>query len=146
MNGWIKKFADGSIETGSDDLVKRKLASWSKGRLDHLVEVELHQNGFEVTLEGTGEFWQSDDYDCDVGGLTSSLVMRRIQKKINKHDRFLGISGYGPYKNFRLFSYKINPREENIRRISEAMVGKWFTIEVNPQGQGAIFTFKENRI
>ena len=36
MNGWIKKFADGTEEVGTEQDIGRKLAHWSRCQLDNL--------------------------------------------------------------------------------------------------------------
>lgn len=146
MNGWIKRFADGQVEKGSDYDVQNKKASWSRGRLSHIVSTELHHNGHVIIIDGTGEFWQSDDLEAFVGiNHDYRLVTRRIQKKIEVADNWLLIDSVGKYKHFRLVSASMDMAVEYRRRL-DGLVGKWFTAEIDVATGRTTFDFKEERI
>ena len=89
MFGWVKHFADGSTERGEDRMVARRAASWSRGRLDNLVRVTLHQGTAQATIEGPGEYWQADTFEARIGVNEGILVQRMICKKLTEDDKFL---------------------------------------------------------
>ena len=88
--GWIKRFPDG-LEVGSDRDVSTKTASWTKGRLDNMIGAEVHYDGFHISMHGPGVYWESEDYEIEIGGKYSRPVSRRIQKKIDPIDSWVFI-------------------------------------------------------
>jgi hypothetical protein len=89
MNGWVKHFADGSKEEGFDHLVKARKASWSKGRLTDIVKVTMVHGYMEMSLTGTGEFWQSDTFEARVLVNEGQIVERTLYKRLHSQDRFI---------------------------------------------------------
>lgn len=88
-SGWTKRFSDGTIETGSDNEVKARKASWRKGRLEGLVAVDLCMNNRIVALQaGEGDWWQADDYVAPLvaGTVTGTLTARRTMRKLTEQD------------------------------------------------------------
>lgn len=87
MSYWIKLFADGTQEKGTDTLIARREASWSRGRLSSMIGVALAYAKKIVRIEGSGPYWQKDI-------ITSSynLPPRRIARQIGKkiHDEDIG--------------------------------------------------------
>ena len=81
MTGWIKNYADGSQCVGADEAVSSGRASWRKSPSQGIISVSLTVNGLTNTLEGPGEFWQSDGYESVFPG-GSKLIKRRIQKLV----------------------------------------------------------------
>lgn len=149
MNGWIKRFTDGTYEAGIDKDVEQKRASWSRGRLTEMTSVELYHDKHLLIIEGTGEFWQSDDYEIDLLESTPKLVKRRIQKKIKETDRFLMMSDKMPgYHYFSVQSSSmIRPTGTSCTvPIKEGTTGQWLTVEVDLLKSKVIFNFKESRI
>ena len=62
---WKKTLIDGSTETGTDSMIKNKLASWTKGRQD-IISVELSFVGKTIILqcppgEGEPDSWKQFD-------------------------------------------------------------------------------------
>ena len=146
MNGWVKKFTDGNTEVGSDYDVKNKKASWSRGRLSHITSVELHHNDSLIIIEGTGEFWQSDDLEARMMVNHSyNLVTRRIQKRIETTDNWLLIDSIGRYRHYRFLSHIIGVTGGYRRRL-DGLSGKWFTVEMDVAASTITFDFKEGRI
>ncbi len=147
MNGWIKKFADGTEEVGTDQDIGRKLASWSRGRLDNLTSVELRHNGSLVILEGSGEFWQSDDYEAVVYHNTSTLVTRRIQKKLHDADHIVMLNCLNGVHIYKIACTN-DPgfAQSNRRTIHPEHNGMWFTLELDVLKKQIIFDFKGERI
>jgi len=148
MNGWIKLFADGTKEIGSDELVQKGLASWSKGRLVNMVGVELHHDDRIVILEGTGKFWQSDDYMARMSqNGTSDLVTRRIQKLIYDDDAWMlidHVNQFSRYKIVNRITHGINGFISKRKILSQ--MGKWLTIEMDVKTGRTIFRFSDRRI
>jgi hypothetical protein len=146
MNGWIKKFADGTQEIGSDYDIRNKKASWRRGRLGDLVSVELHHNGTVIILDGIGEYWQSDDLEAHVlVNHDPNVVTRRIQKKIMDLDFWMKhISA----DNKHLYQFRTVPHGNGFahkRRIFDK-VGKWFTVELDVATNNVRFYFSEDKI
>ena len=147
MNGWVKRFSDNTSEVGSDPVVQRREASWSRGRLDDITSVELHDTGHVAILEGFGEFWQSDDYDVNIYQSKPQLITRRIQKKINTYDCFLLLGGLSDYKIYKIVGSK--PADMvgfgHIQPL-EPYKNQWLTVEMDVQTGKIMFDFKKDRI
>jgi hypothetical protein len=144
MNGWIKKFGDGTKEVGTDELVRAKRASWSRGRLSGMIGVELHHGASHVFLDGTGKFWQSDDYEVLLLEPTPTLKTRRLQKKIEPMDRFFcwdHVNG--------LHTFVIAHTAEGCwhhTHIERRHIDHWFTIELDVTTGQVTFSYQEQRI
>lgn len=123
-NGWVKYFANGKKELGYDQLVKERKASWSKGRLDNMIAVELHHNGTTIAIEGTGQFWQSDTMETDLFSLNTQFVKRTLSKKIHERDTGFTINN-GTVKFFALRAL-----EDNIFFTREEDIGKTFVLQI----------------
>lgn len=149
MNGWIKKFADGQTEVGTDRDVRRKRASWSRGRLSGMVGVSLQHEGTTVIIEGTGDFWQSDDLEVNFFEPTPSYITRRLQKKLTEDDRWLLITSApgGKYYKYEVLSL---PPVELVGRqmfpVKQGVAGKWLTLEIDARTKSVIFDYKDDRI
>lgn len=147
MNGWIKLFADGTDEIGSDEYISKKLASWSKGRLEDMTGVELHHNGTVVILEGTGSFWQSDDLIARMSqNGRSQLITRRIQKQIQDDDMWLLTDHCPNFYRYSVASYRNiqHPFSGKMRILAQR--GKWLTLELDVVTNNVIFSFQDRRI
>lgn len=88
-NGWVKFFADGTVETGFDEDVAKRKASWRHGRLANMVGAMLRNNRFLLALDtlSPAEFWQSDDYEFDMISGNHELVRRRISCNLGSTKR-----------------------------------------------------------
>jgi len=149
MNGWVKNFADGTSETGDDQDVNRRIASWRRGRLDKMIGAELHYNDMHIYLDGEGEYWQSDDYDVTVFEPTPVLATRRIQKKIHWKDNYLHSSSMLDFRAFSFTDYSQKWEMTGYDRrdkVPERAIGKWFTIEYDVKKKTVIYSYQENRI
>jgi hypothetical protein len=84
--GWVKHFADGTAEVGSDEAISAGKASWTRGRQNGIVAVSLSDGPVVVYLttdgDDPGKFWQSDDYEVTFGKTSPVLIKRRIQLKV----------------------------------------------------------------
>lgn len=82
-NGWIKVFNDGEIIAGPDC---EENTSWSRTRLNGLSRVDLFFHGARATIEGDGDYAQSDDYIVLLSGdkqQKPERLFRRLQLKLN---------------------------------------------------------------
>lgn len=131
MFGWVKHFADGTTERGDDSLVARRAASWSRGRLDSLVRVELHQGTIQATIEGLGEYWQADTYEARIGVNEGVLVQRMICKKLTEDDKFLIHSRPHLHHMKIETTGHVGPyMTPNVDMVKEDQVGQWLIIEM----------------
>lgn len=129
MGYWLKKFADGTEIRGTDRAVYMKAASWSKSRLDSMVETELSHHNKTMQLVGLGEYWQSDTYESVYPGRTS-LIQRRIQRKIEPSDTHFRIQCGNTV--FRIEFNDQRLTEGGVfRKVEKAWHGKWFVMEMN---------------
>jgi hypothetical protein len=85
MNGWIKRYSDGSRYIGDDREVYAGRASWTKSSMQNLVRVDLVVNGEVRFLSGVGPYWQSDTFESVFPG-GSCIIKRRIQRQISPGD------------------------------------------------------------
>lgn len=92
MNGWIKYFAFGRPEYGTDKDVINKSASWSRGRLSEMIAAELWHNDLRVVrIVGPGEYHQSDDFSVSLHYSKPDRIIRRLQFLIQpQHDFVVG--------------------------------------------------------
>lgn len=89
-SGWKKYFADGSSEAGSDIDVANKTASWSRGKLKHMLGVRIfHNKECVILITGYGEYHQSDEFEASIYQSQPSRVVRRIQKRITQQDKYI---------------------------------------------------------
>lgn len=90
MDGWIKYFAWGEPEYGADNQVAKKLASWSKGRLDNMIGAKLYHNDIcRISIVGAGQYHQSDDFDVPIYQSTPKRAIRRLQHLIKPAAEFV---------------------------------------------------------
>jgi len=128
MYGWVKWFADGSKEVGTDTAVKMKQATWQGGRLSEMVGVELMHGEKHMGIFMPGIFWQSEDYEVAFMDSVPELKVRRIQKKIEPGDKFF----------IRQSRNELTLRSNGVAMmmLEERDIGKWITIELDvPSGQ-----------
>jgi hypothetical protein len=85
MSAWIKIFKDGSSEHGTDLEVDTGKASWTKGRLDSIVEVQISNKAIVacLTLSET-EWYQFDRFIIDFDTQEKTRVFKVIQGKITR--------------------------------------------------------------
>jgi len=86
-NGWIKKFEDGTSELGYDHLIEEKKASWTRGRQDGIMSVEMSHGDLYTCIDSDipAEYYQYDEYESSAFGETE-LIERVIMCKAD--DRF----------------------------------------------------------
>jgi len=120
--GWIK-YKNKDIIYGYDDLVDSRLVSWSAGEcyLDRCILID----DYELSIIGTGQYWQSDDYYCYLtNGLSKSeRYTRRMQVFMEPDSKFI-------------FSYS---RAGVIYSEEISALGcenKWFTVELDVKTKG----------
>lgn len=134
--GWIKYFADGEIEIGSDILIDQGKASWRNGRLNDITSVEIIENEktYSLTSIYASKWWQGDDYYASYSGpnkaVPGKLVRRFVQFKIEQ-----GNIG----KHIVLIKlptgYKIVLRDNaqnSLFQILPEHLGMWLTLSIKP--------------
>lgn len=136
MNGWVKHFADGTKEIGTDRDVQMKKASWSHGRLTGMTAAEIIHENKKLSIMLPGDYWQSDDYDVSIFTSKPELIVRRLQFQI-----FEGLA----------WSFWENENELGIRRGAYTLsygsiVGKWITLELDVRTGKMTRSIQENRI
>lgn len=86
-NGWVKYFHDGTMEFGYDRDVDLGRASWTRGKLANMSGVAMKSGDVISYLLVAGEeesfFWQSDDYEVELGSRNPSRVVRRIEQQLD---------------------------------------------------------------
>jgi len=82
MGFWQKSFVDGSVVIGTDEDVQKGRASWRESRNEGMYSAAVGCNGKVVTIKGTGEYWQSDTFSTDFPNPSSTLLARRVMKKL----------------------------------------------------------------
>jgi len=93
---WEKDLLDGSKELGTDSMIDRKAASWTRGRQD-IVSVTLFFANTKVTLQSppvNGEVAKWEQYDgCIFNSSTgkSSVIAREIRCSSHHHSCVLGM-------------------------------------------------------
>lgn len=147
MGAWVKRFVDGKFEVGTDYDVSNKKASWTKGRLDWISSVEIH-DGKIIVLEGTGSFWQSDDLEARLGINESyNIVTRRIQKQLTWLDGVIYWSVKGTVIHFKIGpALPDSHRSYHMIPIDSKDWGKWFTLELDIKTGKVTYSIQENRI
>jgi hypothetical protein len=152
MKGWIKHFADGTLETGTDRDTRLGRASWTRGRLRDITRVEAWQDRNSIAVAGTGSFWQSDDCEAILYGNDSRIVARRIQKRIEPTDIVMFIDADELHLQVTILSQL--PLEVNVppgvnRRIvplAPDVQNKWLTVEMNVRDGETKIGFMETQI
>lgn len=134
-NGWIKWFAGQEPEYGLDRMIAAGVASWRKGRLLGMVGAEVHFNerAIKLSSDKPGEFWQSDSFKASMLGGSQSLVIRRIQRKIEEHDRCLDIYKTKELLQISVYSGLQNKIYTQLIAVQEAWKGQWLTLEIYPE-------------
>lgn len=127
MGHWIKHFSDGTREKGTDLAVKLKTASWSKGRLDGMCGALIWHIDKTIEIIGDGEYWQSDSYESVFPTMKSTLLQRRIQKKIEVSDKSFSVSS-----NSNLLQVGFNGSVAGkAYKINRTMIGQWLVVELD---------------
>lgn len=149
MKGWVKHFADGTSERGTDRAIRLKQASWRNGRHTGIVRVESWHDRFVIAIDGTGEFWQSDDCEVPLYSNHSRIICRRIQKQVEPQDRLMMILS-DSFKlvatvgaQYPMYTMGDQPR---VVPIDPDMVGKWLTLEMDVRSGSMRMSFAERRI
>lgn len=146
MNGWIKYYSDSTTEIGSDEKVQTKQASWSKSKLDQISKAELEHNKFIISIKGSGNYWQSDDWEADQFGSTKILI-RRLAKQIDIVDNYIYIRKNSNRQEF-VIATEI-PREAYLKMhtvITPELVGQWFLVELNVNTNQVSTSFSKEKI
>lgn len=137
MSQWIKRFVDGTTEIGTDDLVRSRRASWSRGRLDAMAAVSLSSGDLEVWLGGTlpSAFWQSDDLEVNLLEVNPKRIVRRVQRRLISLDNIILERWVKPGQVYELYitSKQELPLVGFLPRwvLCDQYVGQWITVEID---------------
>lgn len=151
MNGWVKYFLDSTVEIGTDNDVRLKKASWSRGRLSDMTGAKILFNNKGFLLQGIGSYWQSDDLDAKIFDKTSSLAVRRLQKQIDKDDMWIYVTMTDTGKKFtvqnaRQDPYSLPPANAQTYAVTKDLVGKWLTLEYHIESNETRMYFSDTQI
>lgn len=143
MNGWTKFFTDGSIEIGTDQDVKDKKSSWSKGRLTNMSGCQINHDDATISLVGNGEFWQSDDFEVNFLESIPTCVTRRLQKKIDSTDKSIIVYKATNSKKLKvIFKDTLEPFAIDL----SSKTGQWLIVELLLDKPGIKLFLKEEKI
>jgi hypothetical protein len=151
MGTWIKYFSDGSKYEGSDEAILRHDASWTRSRNTDIIRVELVHFPFSLSIQGVGEYWQSDDFFSVMssGMSLSKMTKRRIQKKIAKSDNFMEVSKTGN-ENIKIRFYSVPPNLQTANRtlipIRGMMWDQWLVLECDLEKNLVQYHFSREKI
>jgi hypothetical protein len=88
MGAWLKLFTDGTLEHGSDELIAKREASWTRGRLDGIEKVRLFNRRRTCSLIVPNTNWhQFDRFSVIVseGTQQPTITHRVVQAEIQSH-------------------------------------------------------------
>lgn len=135
---WVKLFEDGSREFGTDRQISMGEASWTRGRLTNIKEVQLLDTIILASLSIPSTSWHQFDHfivkvDFDKP-MPPTKIYSIVQAEIKEHHvgLFINNLSYGPYVYYINVH---NRREASSILISETMVGKWITLVLPKRGQ-----------
>ena len=140
MGSWQKTFVDGTVEDGEDRRIAHGDASWSKGRLDDIVEVNLFEGTIFCSLAVPDTIWHQFDrfiVPASEGTHISVRIYIAVQAEIRDHH----VGKYVVCKHESHFLCAIvdsctQPETEYSynRQITKAHVGKWVTVVLPKEG------------
>jgi len=143
MGAWVKFFKDRTTERGSDLDIEEKKASWSKGRLDDIISVQISQRTLCGVMSIPDTEWhQYDRYmaSLSVGPQQSFRSARVIQAKVNtKH---LGKNIIITNSTGIISIELTNQSTKDTMPIKSEHVGLWITLYILANGETGI-TFCE---
>lgn len=137
VSAWTKIFEDGTKEYGTDYRISTGSASWTRGQLNNIVEVQLSNRIMLASLSVPNTSWHQFDHFIVVLDLDTSKpkrICRVVQAEIKEHhkDMFLIKDCYNKYS----FSIVVTSTKntESIQ-ITEEMIGKWITLVIYETGE-----------
>ena len=147
MGSWLKLFADGTKEHGSDQEIARGNASWTLGRHEGIKEVRIFHKLQVCSLTVPNTSWhQFDRFSAIVseGIAQSKRTHRVIQAEIRPHHVGLSLicSHTGGYYSWAIVQ-ELNDSSKHqffCKVLRKDHVGKWLTV-VLPDGDYPGMTF-----
>lgn len=148
MNGWIKYFIDGTKEIGSDRRVNSKKASWSRGRLEDVIQADLKYGRNTISIRGLGKYHQADTYVLYAQSGRQELVMRHLQRQIKKDDHFLCLIPQPDSLTIQVYSdFPLKETDKTkIQELSLQDVGKWLTLTLDLSEKETRFTIIPSKV
>ena len=150
MGYWVKTFVDGTNEYGSDTDVLSGIASWSRGKLYNIHKVSLTEGSKSIIICGSGDYWQSDDYESVFPYSASTRIRRRIERKIKESDKFFTSIIYSHTDLLKStlkisFNKKDQPYEEE-HIITKDMHNKWLITEIDIKKKSIYYYINSTKI
>jgi len=146
MGSWIKFFKDRTSERGSDLDIEEGKASWTQGKLDNIISVQVFEKSLCGVLSIPDTKWhQYDRYMVSMGTVNPSIKQsfrsaRIIQAKItSKHigRSVMYLSSVG-----LLSAQLTNNQADNTILLEQKHIGLWITLYIIADGQAGV-TFCE---
>ena len=130
MGAWIKLFDDGSRELGTDHQIECGLASWSRGRLDGILEVQLANRGILASLSVPKTNWHQFDHfiaQVQVGKVVPERLFRVVQAELKAEHK--GMFLLREWNGTFIYWISVEPStKKDSVEITEEMIGKWITL------------------
>ncbi|RLC97647.1 MAG: hypothetical protein DRI46_12625 [Chloroflexi bacterium] len=143
MNGWTKFFADSTTCVGSDHAVAARTASWRNSRNHDMVAVELTCGTKKLHIDGPGIYWQSDGYEAVYPGPHTTLIKRRIEKRIDASDNYVRIRSTGDELN-AVFNNALDGGK--FVALGAKFVNKWLILELNVKDGTFSYCIKDKQV
>jgi hypothetical protein len=149
MCGWIKLFADGTTEIGTDRDIKAGKASWSMGRLKDIYEVRLLNLKQVASLSVQATAWhQFDRYSVVISPVVqpSQITHRVVQAEIQTHH--IGCSIICNESGGGVFWAIVHDAKKGFfcKNITKHHLGKWLTMILPERDYPAIIFAEKGRI
>lgn len=148
MRGWVKRFYDGSIIEGDDELVDKREVSWIHTKLYGMVSAMLFDSGAKISIHADhSEFWQSDDWEVSLTSGVPKRVLRRLQVQVKRTDRFIE-TRHRVEAGTRYFSYLLSNKNywKEGEIIPEDKINQWFTVELDLKNGEVNSYYSKDRI
>ena len=154
-NGWTKYFLDETSLEGLDKDIASGKCSWSKSLLNNIIKCSLRYSGHEIILSGIGNYWQSDDFEINIGTNESIILKRRLEKQITDSDHAIVFSQLTPKKhllevvnltNLLVLQNQIGSSIKKIELIEKENINKWLILDLNTKTSNVSYRFSAERI
>ena len=146
MGGWIKHIYGNQKEYGTDDLIEKKLASWSKGKLESIHGVTLFNDSqFVCNLSVPLTEWHQFDRFCMIAsntGAETRRLARVVQAKIT--EQHIGMNLYECKSNVNnkssvyYFLKQLDVGHGGDQILLPYTIGKWLSMILLPENKSII--------
>ena len=144
MSYWIKQFADGSMEQGTDEDVMRGRASWTKGRLKDMSCAILHFCGTIIKVAGS-HIWQKDQFVSGIGPYPPTRIARSLGVQIT--EREVGQCAYLEDAGSHVYTLAFAPMAKGKHvRLTKDDINSWVVIKISQSGTVGLFIEERYRV